>query len=351
MLLFAVLFSCVMPGTNDDVIGDTASFADTASFVEIPDFPQGVSTLAGSDEMASIDGIGDAAAFHEPKSIALGDDGILVVVGGDGAIRLVSMDGSVQTWSFEGATLTDAGGLAVDESGAMYVSDPQQHCIVRVDGRLGEVFAGTCGESGMMDGADALFTRPRGLAFDAQGNLLVADSENMRIRSISPNGTVSTVAGVDGFGGPTEGSVSTAALYFPLDLAVHQNGDVYFSGLDNCIRRIHDGQVENIAGLCQNYSSDGSADGVAGDARFYGPFDIAFLDEDTLIVSDSFNDRLRMLSLDTQTVTTLTGEGTGYLDGALDQALFSVPRSVAVDRLGNVFVADSVNHRIRVVVP
>ena len=349
MLASVLLLACAGPGSSDGSFEDTAS-APGPSY-DIPEFPEGVSTLAGSDTMASSDGLGDAAAFHEPKTIALRADGVLIVVGGDGQVREVDQSGAVQTLSFGGATLTDAGGLAIDADGAIYVSDPQQHCIVRIADGMGDVFAGTCGTSGMAEGASALFTRPRGLTFDGQGNLLVADSENMRIRSISPDGVVSTVAGIDSFSGPTEGSISSATLYYPIDIAVHEGGDIYFSGLDNCIRRIQGEQVENMAGLCQNYSSEGSDDGAPEDARFYAPFDITFADTDTLIISDSFNDRIRIYSIEEQIVSTLTGSSAGYLDGSLDEALFEIPRAVTVDRQGNLFVADSVNHRVRVVVP
>lgn len=349
MLALVLLLACASPGSSDDASSDTA--AQPQPSYDIPDFPAGVSTLAGSDTMASIDGLGTAAAFSEPKTIALRADGVLVVVGGDGQVRTVEQDGMVQTLSYSGAALSDAGGLAIDADGAIYVSDPQQHCIVRIEDGVGDVFAGTCGTPGMAEGSSALLMRPRGLTFDGAGNLLVADSENMRIRSISPDGVVSTLAGIDSFSAPTEGSVSSASLYFPIDIAVHASGDIYFSGLDNCIRRIRDDQVENMAGLCQNYSSDGSEDGAPEDARFYAPFDITFADTEVLIISDSFNDRIRLYSIEEESVSTLSGSSAGYLDGSLDEALYEIPRAVAVDRQGNLFVADSINHRIRVVSP
>ena len=85
-------------------------------------------------------------------------------------------------------------------------------------------------------------------------------------------------------------------------------------------------------------------------ARFDTPLDIAFTPNGELVIADSFNDTLRILSADLSTVRTLTGSEPGYRDGALEDALFEIPRSVTTDAAGRIYVADSVNHMIRVVV-
>ena len=87
------------------------------------------------------------------------------------------------------------------------------------------------------------------------------------------------------------------------------------------------------------------------DARFDTPLDIAFTPAGELVIADAFNDSLRVLSADLSTVRTLTGSDAGFQDGSLEDALFEIPRSVTVDESGNIYVADSVNNRIRVVVP
>ncbi len=330
--------------------GEESDSGDTAADPDIPTFPQGVSTLAGSGAMTTIDGVGAEAAFHEPKAMALSPDGDLYVAGMTDAVRVVSMDGEVRSLAFDGPRPSEVAGMAFGPDGALYLSDNAQHCILRISEGASQVFAGTCGSPGFADGAVALFHRPRGLSFDADGDLILADSENMRLRSIDPDGVASTLAGIDSFSGPTEGPVSTAMVYFPLDVAIADDGVVYFSGLDNCIRRVAAGQVEDVAGLCQNYSSLGTNDGSAEAARFTAPFNIAFDSAGRLIISDSFNSRIRVLSADRTEVSTLTGDTPGYRDGALDEALFDVTRGIAIDRGDNLFVADSVNNLVRVVV-
>ncbi len=348
-LLPLVLLAC-NPGDTKDDTSSPADTGDTSSLVDVPDFVQGVSTLAGSGEMATVDGVGAEAAFFEPKAMALGPDGALYVGGMTGAVRVVTMEGEVSSLAFSGPGPNEIAGMAFGPDGALYLSDNDQHCIFRIIDGESAVFAGSCGSPGFAEGATTALQRPRGMDFDAAGNLIVADSENMRIRSFDPAGVSSTIAGVDGIGGPTEGPVSTAMVYYPLDVAVAEDGAIYLSGLDNCIRRVSDGRVENIAGLCQNYASEGNTDGAASQARFMAPFNIAFDSSGRLLISDSFNSRIRVLSADGTQVSTLTGSSEGYRDGGLDEALFDLTRGIAIDRGDTLFVADSVNNLVRVVV-
>lgn len=341
---------------NDDtssveVVSDTGVVdSDDSLTDDAIDFPVGVSTIAGSGEFASYDGTGDFAAFAEPKAIRLMDDGSLIVAdSGSGAIRQVQRDGTVSTLALSGSLPSFPSGIAVDGD-VLYISDYEQHCIFKVEGLISTVFAGTCGSTGYQDGAGALFENPRGLIIDGQGNLLVADAGNNAIRSITPSGQVSTIAGTgEQFVASSEGPALEANVYLPFALALHPDGDLYISGFDHCIRRLHNGNLENVAGLCRNYNNTGNTDGNALDARFDTPLDIAFLPDGRLVIADSFNDRIRLLSADLQEVSTLVGSTTGYQDGGLDEALFNVPRSVTVDEQGNIYVADSINHRVRVI--
>ena len=354
LLTLATLIAC------GDKSSDTAAESEIDTTTEETegeegasvDFQEGVSTLAGSGEYDSVDGIGSEAAFGEPKVVRMREDGVLVV--GDtktGKIREVNLDGTVTTMAISGTLPVAPSGLAFDGD-VMYISDYDQHCIYKVEGLVSNVFAGTCGEIGYQNGSGALFENPRSLLIDPDGNLLVADAGNNAIRSITPEGEVSTVVGTaEKFAPSTEGPVLEANLYIPFGLAYSPEGDLFITGFDHCVRRVHNGNVEDVAGLCRNWGNTGVEDGPSVDARFDTPLDIAFTPAGELVIADSFNDSLRVLSADLSTVRTLTGSDAGYQDGSLEDALFEIPRSVTVDESGNIYVADSVNHRIRVVVP
>lgn len=347
LISFSILsFSCTQrtPKGNDS--------GDSLYNYAVPTFPFGVSTLAGSGDFSSVDGQGNSASFSDPRALALHSDGGLIVVeSASGAIRFLDFDGSVNSIVITGISPLSAGGVSIDHNDTLYVSDPSQHCILKIRDGLSEVFGGSCGTSGYQDGSEALFNAPQGMDFDAEGNLIVADAQNNRIRSISPEGIVSTVAGVGGQLNPTEGPVEVANIYLPYGVAVHPNNQIFFSGLDQCIRRINQGQVENVAGLCQSFSNDGSMDGSASNARFNHPLNIRFGVEFSLYISESKNDRIRILSSDLGTVSTLSGSLNGFQDGSHAEALFDHPHGLAIDHLGNTYVADGNNQRIRVITP
>ena len=361
-----VLFFSVACGDitskNSDLKDSSSSNDDTASTgddtdsdinteYDVPSFPSGVSTLAGSGEFTSIDGSGEGAAFSEPKAIRMRNDGTLIVAdSGTGSIRELSLDGTVRTLQLNGPSPTAPSGLAIANDGTIYVSDFAEHCIYKIVGNDISVFAGSCGVNGYQDGPTALFNLPRGIDLDSEGNLIVADAHNFLIRSVAPNGDVSTIAGSgQEYAGPSEGPVNTANLYIPFGVAVHSSGDIYLSGFDHCIRRISDGQIENVAGLCRNYSNTGTDDGAANNARFDTPLDISFANDDSLLIADCYNDRVRLFDLSQESVNTVAGSSAGYLDGNTEEAMFDIPRSITADRVGNIYVADSVNMRIRVI--
>ena len=114
-------------------------------------------------------------------------------------------------------------GVAVNDDGVIFISDYVEHCIYRIEDRVSSVFAGTCGQEGFQDGGDALFNLPRGMDFDLDGNLIVADAHNFLIRSISPDGIVSTIAGSgEELRPPSEGPALSSNLYPPFGIAVTQ---------------------------------------------------------------------------------------------------------------------------------
>lgn len=264
------------------------------------------------------------------------------------------------------AEFHDPMGLAFDGQGNLYVSDwvNQRIRVITSDGRV-RTFAGAGqpGPEGDLDDGPADVARffgPEGLAVDAQGNLFVADTLNNRIRRISPDGMVSSVAGsgpgtAHGFDGALADGLAEAARFNdPSDVAVDGAGTLYVTDrLNHVIRKITpDGQVSTFAGT----GEPGSLDGAGRAASFELPNRIAIDRQGNLYITEgrfldfgerTYGFRVRKLTPDAQ-VTTLAGTGEpGYRDGPGSSAQFDVPIGVAVDAEGNVYIVDSGAHRIR----
>ena len=197
--------------------------------------------------------------------------------------------------------------------------------------------AGAAGSYGFADGtgAAARLQVPLGVALDGAGNLYVADSNNKAIRKVTPGGVVSTLA------------VSATLLNFPEGVAVDATGNVYVAdSLANAIRKITpDGAITTLAGTS---GAKGSADGTGNAARFYDPAGLAVDGSGNVYVADSGNNTVRRIT-PAGAVTTLAGTAgvIGGADGTGSAAQFNLPRGVAVDRAGNVYVADQNNRAIR----
>ena len=328
--------------TRDSDTGSADPAGEGASGWSLP--ATEVGTLAGTGELDTRDGPAELAAFWEPKAVAFDQSGRLLVAQGDGAIRRISPDGLVTTLPIEAAALRNPSGLAVGPDGTVYISDADLDCIVAWAHGESRVLAGVCEDSSELDG-------PRGLVWLREGLLLVADSGNMRLQTVDMEGRVQVWAGSGEFALPSEGPADAADLYMPHAVAQSASGAVWFSGMDHCLRRVADGMVENVAGWCANFGNTGSADGAAAEARFDSPWALAVDMDDQLIVSDTLNDRLRVLSADRSEVWTLAGGEADHVDGSLEAARFHFPRGLAVHADGWIAVADSGNHRIRVVQP
>ncbi len=241
-------------------------------------------------------------------------------------------------------------GIAADAVGNLYLADTSNHIIRRItpDGTV-STLAGLIGVIGSIDGnaADARFRFPSGLAIDAAGNLYVADAGNHVIRKISSNGTVRTLAGLAGSSGSRDGMGSNARFNTPYSVAVDRAGCVYVADQENhTIRKISsDDLVTTFAGLA---GTEGSADGYASAARFRYPAGLAFDPAGDLYVADKGNTTIRKVD-SARMVETLAGAAGmfGNTDGDAKNARFTFPSGVAVDRDFNVYVTDCHNHTIR----
>ena len=234
-------------------------------------------------------------------------------------------------------------GIVTDASGNVYVGDGGNNRIRKVTAAgVVSTLAGN-GNSGFVDGpADvAQFNNPEGVAVDASGNLFVADFANYRVRKISGGG-VTTVAG-NGIAGFKEGDALAAQFFDPEGIAVDESENLFVAEYGNSrIRKIAAGVVTTHAGN----GIEGFKDGAATNAEFDSPFGVAADASGNIYVGDFRNNRIRKIT--GSTVVTFAGDGMdGFKDGPGVTAQFTRPQGVAVDALGNVYVADRGNHRIR----
>ena len=202
------------------------------------------------------------------------------------------------------------------------------------------------GGNGVVDGALAAsrFSDPFGVALDLQGNVYVADGgDSNRIRRINADGVVSTFAG--GREGFADGVREAAAFHTPSALALDRAGNLYVADTGNhAIRKVApSGSVTTLAGDGQA----GYQDGVGRAARFNGPVGLAVDKDGNVYVADTYNDRIRRIAPD-GTVTTLAGAGQpGNADGPAPAAGFDTPTAIVVDKKGTLFVADTGNDAVR----
>jgi sugar lactone lactonase YvrE len=207
------------------------------------------------------------------------------------------------------------------------------------------ILAGS-GTPGFADGAAraSRFSDPFGVAVGADGSKYVADAgESNRIRKVTPDGTVTTLAG--GREGFADGAGAAASFNTPSALALDPAGNLYVADTgNNRVRKVTlDGTVTTLAGD----GDRGFVDGPVAQSRFDAPVGVAVDKDGAVYVADTYNDRIRVITKE-GSVKTLAGSGTpGYTDGASASALFDTPCGVAVSEAGDVYVADTGNDRLR----
>lgn len=213
------------------------------------------------------------------------------------------------------------------------------------------VGTGTLGFSGDGGAATAAeLSQPYSVVLDASGNLYIADQVNSRVRKVTPDGTITTIAGngTNGFSG--DGKAGTSAeLYFPCGVAVDSSGNVYIADTDNHVVRklATSGTISTFAGI--NAAGFVGDTGAATSAELNYPVGLALDAAGNLYIADSANNRIRMVATD-GTITTFAGDGNpNYAGdgGAATGAELNDPQGVAVDSAGAVYIADTGNHVIR----
>jgi hypothetical protein len=252
------------------------------------------------------------------------------------------------------ASFNTPAGVATGIDGNAYVTDQGNNTIRKITPEgVVSTLAGTAGTTGSTDGtgAAARFNNPAGVALDGTGNVYVADYLNDTIRKITPAGLVTTLAGTAGMGGSADGTGPAARFYGPSGLATDSTGNVYVADQgNNTIRKITPaGVVTTLAGTA---GVNGSDDGTGAAARFNFPLGVAVDSMGNVYVADDLNDTVRRIT-PAGVVTTLAGTAGafGSADGTGAAARFSGPFGVAADGAGNVYVADSLNATIRKITP
>jgi sugar lactone lactonase YvrE len=331
--------------------------------------------------------LGSVTAFlvyryrHKPVPTPIGWKAHVTTIAGDGTPLV--RDGKQSSFS-------DPFGVAIAADGTVYVADAGESNRIRKISADGNVTTLSGGKEGFADGVggSAAFNTPSALALGPDGNLYVADTGNNRIRKITPEGNVSTVAG-DGTAGYIDGPASQARFNGPMGLSVSAGGDIYVADTYNDVIRMitTEGQVTTIAGG----GVPGYADGEQKVALFDTPCGI-IVANNNLIVADTGNRRLRKVSAEGNVTTlpvsgdelarpiglafshdhflyvteldrsrvvqiapdgiarVIAGDGAGFADGS-DAAPFNQPTGIAIGPHANkpaeLFVADSGNYLIR----
>jgi len=322
-----------------------------------------VSTLAGSAGLSgSVDGQGGAARFNHPAAVALdGAGNVYVIDTSNQTVREISPGGAVTSLAGSpgvggradgagtAASFFYPGGIAATGLGTVYIADTGNHSIrVMTSPGVVATLAGGAGQKGDADGtgSQALFAYPYGVASDGSGHIYVSDSGNNAVRVVTSAGVVSTVAG-SGAPGSADGAGAAASFNNPAGVAADASGNVYVADSGNStIRKITPGgAVTTLAGAA---GSAGSSDGTGSAARFNAPNGVAVDKIGNVYVADTKNDTVRKITPG-GLVTTLAGVAgqTGSGDGAGGSARFNGPYAVAVDSSGDVYVADFFSATIR----
>ena len=343
-------------GNNQAQVMVTVAPANGGTAVQ----PNGVvSTVAGSGAAGAADNSNALnASFSLPRGLAVDGSGNTYVADQyNNTIRKITAGGVVSTLAGSGtrghadgigaeASFSDPTSVALDAVGNLYVADYSNNAIRRItpDGIVTTLAGSPTASFADGTGTAASFRGPFAVTIDNDAAVLVADSGNNRIRRVTQAGVVTTVAGT-GLSGLTNGPASQAGFNFPAGIAVDSNRTVYVS--DNghhVIRKITTGGVvSTLAGS----GSLGQSDGLAAAASFYYPAGLAVDGVGNVIVADSVNNLVRMVTPDGW-VSTLAGTGSrSFADGPAVNAAFNQLAGVAVTAAGEVIVADSANNRIR----
>ena len=255
--------------------------------------------------------------------------------------------------------LSGPSGIALDGAHSLYIADQFNQRIRQVPSSTGNINTiagtGTAGYAGDTKAAiSAQLSQPTGVILDSSGNYYIADAANNVIREVTTAGVINTVVGDNalgaGFAGD-HGALLAAALSAPSAMAFDSAGNLYIADTgNNRVRKVSFSSniITTVAGTgTPNYSGDGFP---AINAALNAPRGLAFDSAGNLYIADSGNHAIRMVSASTQRISTVAGTGTlGYNGDNIPAATaqLNYPRGIALDSAGNIYIADSQNFRIR----
>ncbi|HEV8130550.1 MAG TPA: IPT/TIG domain-containing protein [Acidobacteriota bacterium] len=335
-----------------------------------------ITTVAGGGQPA--DNLGDngpatKAALKAPNSVAVDGQGNLFISDsgsgpGSGRIRKVGVDGIIQTVAGGGSPVDNLGdgglatsarldspdGITVDAAGDLVVADTDNNRIRKIDARTGIITTVAGGAFLAQDGVMATATSlssPHGVAVDADGNLFIADFGYARVRKVSrTNNVINTVAGSNQLVFLGDNGPATDAAMAPFGVAVDAAGNLFIADVFNSRVRKVDAIskfITTFAGTGSSYTGDG---GPATAAALNVPFSIYLDSVGNIYIADTINNRIRRVDVATGFITTVAGNGNlGFSGdgGPAVNAELAFPQGVAVDNDGDVFIAETFYHRIR----
>ncbi len=356
-------------GVATNVAGDLF-IADTVNNRVLKLSASGTTTLVAGSGAFTSDGDGGpatAAGLRQPFGLAVDRRGNLYVAEYRGyRVRKVTADGLITTVAGNGDFGSDGDGglainariapwgLAVDAAGALYITDGSKIRKVDAAGVITTIAGGAAGFSG--DGgpaSSAQLNGPTGIAFDSAGNLYIADTYNYRVRKITPDGIIRTIAGT-GINGSLLGPDRAAAksqITYPMAVQPDNAGNLYVAEnpLGGWIRKIDaQGRISPVAGMGPQSVSTGDG-GPAIAAHFANALSVALGADGSVYISDPNSRRVRRVD-SKGIVSTIAGDGEqGYLADGVPAATapLNQPQGIALDAPGNLYIADTADQRIR----
>ncbi|MCM3869536.1 MAG: NHL repeat-containing protein, partial [Pyrinomonadaceae bacterium] len=293
-----------------------------------------VSTLAGD---------GSPAGFSDPFGIAIGRDGTIFVAdaGENNAIRKLTTQGTLVTLAGGNDAFNTPSGLAIDIDGNLYVADTSNNRIRKITtAGVVSTVAGT-GIAGYHDGPanEAQFDGPIGVAIDGRGNIYVADTYNDRIRKISSEGQVSTLAGA-GRPGYADGDSTTSLFDTPCAVVVSGDGILYVADTgNNQLRKIT--TTGGVTTLPVSFSAEPDRSSLRS------PTGLSLTHDGFLYVTERDRGTIIQIAPDGKACV-IAGNGSGYANGLGGVARFNQPTGLAIDpRNGDLVVADAANYLVR----